>query len=253
VRPPDGRWRALRSSRTGARYGSGQPLKDKTNLARAGLNPAHDPRSGKNSSTLGALCNATVRKADIEESTSAVDAGSLALQSSYPGGNFSVAAAPAPRGRSGSRAALSGRAVAIDTARQESIRPCAPRAVSVGAALSFGRLGYAFQGLPPQRNSPSAVLGAPVPAQRRTRTRQRRVGTAPEVSHGRHRPPSYAACATPRFAQTAVKHERVFLPPSGANARSRCCGFAGPHARTVPNSFNRSCRSTINRRGISLP
>lgn len=185
----------MRSSRTGTRSGPGpSSLKDKTNLARAGLNPAHDPRLGKNSSTLDARCSVTVRKADIEESTSAVDATSLALQSSYPGGNFSVAAiAVLSRAHSGSQASLSARCGLVPPPRQESVRPHTLRAGSLAAALSLGRLGYSFQGLPPQRNSPSAVLdGCPVHASSNLVVgdglhRQRRADTPWEVSHWRVR------------------------------------------------------------------
>lgn len=151
-----------------------------------------------------------------------------------------------PRATSGSQAGLSAPTHLRVCVGQESIRPHTLRGASLAAALSFGRLGYRFQGLPPQRNSPSALLSAPS-CRKEGRTHRGKCLT------GVLGTPSYAAHGTPRFAQTAVKHERVFLPPSSHNARSRCCGFAEPPARTVPNSFNRSCRSTINRRGISLP
>lgn len=61
----------------------------KTNLFRNDLNPAHVPLVSENSGAICAVCDARMRRADIEGSKSNVARNAWLPQASYPFGNFS--------------------------------------------------------------------------------------------------------------------------------------------------------------------
>ncbi len=79
------------SSRTKLDYCCGDRFisRSKTNLSHDGLNPAHVPCWWMNNPTLGLCCEATIGRADIEESKGNVSSDAWLPQASYPCGNFS--------------------------------------------------------------------------------------------------------------------------------------------------------------------
>lgn len=196
-----------------------------------------------NNHTLGERCVPTVRRADIEGSKSRVAMNAWRPRASYPCGNFSVTSRRRSFGRGGSIGPGFPGPTRTEGADQGGFCPFALPEVSGLGEPPLGHLRYPLTDVPPQTNSPPAVVpgsgrplgrsarearpagGALVRERRATRPEPRRPRPAQPGESGnressgispagtRRSPPTYA---TPRHVsrqrQTRVKLNRVFFP-----------------------------------------
>lgn len=207
-----------------------------------------------NTLNLGPGCEASLARVDIEESTSAVDLNSYALQASYPSGDFSNTAIITNRfiiKNCWSLGHSFESCIRTEDTHQASFCPYVPRQVSVPAELTFGCLGCNLLGIPPQMNSPFETVLAIFKLKNKKSNKQRRaesggVSLASKDSH------LHYASQSPSQYQTRVKRERVFFPLRICQARSPGCGFDGQRLGTASTSLNHSCNSPFKWKGISL-
>lgn len=123
--------------------------------------------------------------------------------------------------------------------------------VSDASELTFGRLCFLIEGMPPQLNRPSAVV--PV---------GKKHSQSIAVSHFRLSHPRkgmrngsclrFEVPTVPQL-QTAVKLHGVFVSPKKSSACTLSSGFTRSTAGTVERSLRHSCKPPIKRRGITLP
>lgn len=208
-----------------------------------------------NTLNLGPVCEASLARVDIEESTSAVDLNSYALQASYPSGDFSNTAIITSwfvlTKNCWSLGPSFESCIRTEDTNQASFCPYVPRQVSIPAELTFGCLGCNLLGIPPQINSPFETVMAIFVLKNKKSIKQRRAGSggvsgSPFSSHLRY------ASQSPSQYQTRVKRERVFFPLWIRQARSPGCGFDGQRLGTASTSLNHSCNSPFKWKGISL-
>jgi len=111
-----------------------------------------------NKQTLGLCCEPMVRKADIEESKSAVDLNSYAPQASYPCGNFSDTSRLSVGGSKGSLGLVFAPVGVTAAFGEGGIWPYLRRKISVLPEPPLGHLCCVITVVPPQPNSPLAVV-----------------------------------------------------------------------------------------------
>ena len=107
-----------------------------------------------NNPTLGAICDAMIGRADIEESKSNVAMNAWLPQASYPCGNFSDTSSLKFLKTKGSIGHAFAVCIRTENQNQRSFYPFVLHEISVLIELLLGHLCYRLTDVPPQPNSP---------------------------------------------------------------------------------------------------
>ncbi len=108
-----------------------------------------------NNPNLCAFCDASIGRADIEESKSNVAVNAWLPQASYPCGNFSdTSRLKLPNRAKGSLGHAFTVCIHTENQNQVSFYPYVPHEISVLIELTLGHLRYRLTDVPPQPNSP---------------------------------------------------------------------------------------------------
>lgn len=153
-------------------------------------------------------------------------------RASYPCGNFSDTSCPTTWGQKGSLGLPFGPGPSTGGTSECSISPYFPREVSVLTELHLGHLRYVLTDVPPQPNSPSAlVLDKPSKCQQQRPQNNRRHASLPVAPDPRRRRGSSGSLSTafsPPPPPVYIRGRKFLAPPSPTVYRRR------PHSRNIP-------------------